>query len=133
MTENGAGLTKQIAMRKRTREFAVAVTRICDALPRTMSGRHIAGQLIRCSSSVASNYRAACRAKSRRDFISKIGIVLEEADEALFWLSFSNELGLAAGGEFQAALSEADQLVAIFTATRSTALKRQRLNKSAPP
>jgi four helix bundle protein len=78
--------------------FALATVKMCRAIPRSLEGRHVASQLIRCSTSVAANYRAACRAKSRRDFIAKIGIVLEECDESLFWLDFANELSLIPKG-----------------------------------
>jgi four helix bundle protein len=123
-------LIRQIAMRKRTKDFALDTARMCASIPHSLPGRHVAGQLIRCSTSVAANYRAACRAKSRRDFISKIGVVLEEADESLFWLDFAKGLDLLAGEKFETLLSEADQLVAIFTATRSTARNRQRLART---
>jgi four helix bundle protein len=131
MQNDEGPLSRQIALRNRTREFALQTLRLCDQIPRSMSSRHIADQLIRSSTSVAANYRAACRAKSRRDFISKIGLVLEEADESFFWLGLARDLGLLAGETLQAALSEADQLVAIFTATRSTARSNQRRARSA--
>ncbi len=119
-------LSRQLALRQRTKAFALETVRMCGAIPPTLVGRHIAGQLIRCSTSVAANYRAACRAKSRRDFISKIGIVLEESDESLFWLDFARELDLLAVEKAQRVLTEADELVAIFTATRSTARQNSR-------
>jgi four helix bundle protein len=94
-----------------------------------MTARHIAGQLLRCSTSVAANYRAACRSRSRKEFIAKIGIVMEESDESLFWLEFARDLGLFSEVKAGKTVSEANQLVAMFTATRSTALKNQRTNK----
>jgi four helix bundle protein len=92
-----------------------------------MTARHIASQLLRSSSSVAANYRAACRSRSRKEFTAKVGVVLEEADETLFWLEFSRDLDLLPPEKGANVLSEADQLVAIFAATRSTLLKRQRM------
>ena len=113
-------------MRERPQAFAIEAVRLCRSIPLSFEGRHVASQLIRCSTSVAANYRAACRAKSRRDFISKIGIVLEESDESLFWLGFAQQLNLLPEGIAMEVTSEARQLVAIFTATRSTARKNLR-------
>ena len=125
--ENQSPLERQIAMRNRTRDFGLGVARLCESFPRTMAGRHVGSQLLRCSTSVAANYRAACRARSRKEFIAKIGIVLEEADESQFWLEFARDLGLAPEEKGWPILSEASQLVAIFTATRTTAQKRSQL------
>jgi four helix bundle protein len=73
---------------KRTKEFAHRCVKLATSLPETPLGKHIRGQLIRCSTSVAANYRAACLAQSKASFIAKISIVLEEIDEAAFWLEF---------------------------------------------
>ena len=73
---------------KRTKEFAHRCIKLAMALPETALGRHIQGQLIRCSTSVAANYRATCLSQSKASFIAKISIVLEESDEAAFWLEF---------------------------------------------
>ncbi len=126
MRSSDGPLQKQLAMRKRTLDFALNSTRLCESAPASISGRHVAGQLIRSSTSVAANYRAACRARSRKEFISKIGVVLEEADESQFWLEFARDLGTLSGTALDSALSEAGQLVAIFTATRATARQNQR-------
>ena len=75
-------------LKKRTKEFAHRCVKLALALPDTYLGRHICGQLIRCSTSVASNYRAACIAQSKASFVSKLSVVLEEADETAFWLEF---------------------------------------------
>ncbi len=75
-------------LKLRTKEFAHRCVKLAMALPKTPLGNHIRGQLIRCSTSVASNYRAACHAQSKASFISKISIVIEEADESYFWLEF---------------------------------------------
>jgi four helix bundle protein len=134
MTNTEGPLARQIAMRNRTRIFALETARVCETLSRTTAtSRHIAGQLIRCATSVAANYRAACRSRSRKEFIAKIGIVLEEADEAQFWIGFANDLDLFPPGKAAGIMSEASQLVAIFTATRSTAVKRQRQAKTSLP
>jgi len=81
-------------MKDRTRKFAVQVVLLCRELPNTLDGRRLGQQLIDSSTSVAANYRAACRARSRAEFIAKLGIVLEESDESLFWLEFLVEVKL---------------------------------------
>ena len=73
-------------LRRRTKEFALPSMKLVDALPRSRSANAVANQLVRSSTSVASNYRAACRARSTAEFIAKIGVVEEEADESAFWL-----------------------------------------------
>ena len=91
------------------------------ALPNTPLGRHIQGQLIRCSTSVAANYRATCFAQSKASFISKLSIVLEEADESHFWLEFIVDEQLMERSVVQALLKEAAELTAIFISSRKTA------------
>ena len=80
---------KERDLKKRTMNFALAVSDLCEVFPNRMKGRHVAGQLFRAGSALAANYRAACRAKSRPDFIAKLGTVIEEADECDFWLEFA--------------------------------------------
>jgi len=77
-------------LKARTKQFALRVMKLIDALPRTIQGRAIANQIIRSATSVAANYRAACRARSRAEFAAKIGIVEEEADETAFWLELNH-------------------------------------------
>ncbi len=91
------------------------------ALPNTQLGNHLRGQLIRCSTSVASNYRAACIAQSKASFISKLSIVIEEADESYFWLEFIIDENLIESNLVEPLLKEADELTAIFIASRKTA------------
>ena len=79
------------------------------------------GQLIRASASVGANYRAACRAKSKRDFIAKLGTVIEESDESMFWLDYIEATGLLVNAAIKKLRDEANQLVAIFTASQKTA------------
>ena len=93
------------------------------ALPETYLGKHIRGQLIRCSTSVASNYRAGCIAQSKAGFIAKLSIVLEEADESYFWLEFIIDEKLLNEERVLPLLNESDELVAIFIASRKTARK----------
>ena len=97
------------------------------ALPETMLGRHVRGQLIRCSTSVASNYRAVCIAQSKASFISKLSIVLEEADESHFWLEFIIDEKLLNKELVEPLLKEADELTAIFIASRKTARDKEKV------
>ena len=86
-----------------------------------MLGNHLAKQLIRCSTSVAANYRSACLAQSKPSFIAKISIVLEEADESLFWLEFIKDEQLINEGSMSPLMDEASELKAIFYSSRKTA------------
>jgi len=91
------------------------------ALPETVLGRHIQGQIVRCSTSVAANYRATCLSQSNASFIAKISIVLEEADEAAFWLEFIIDEKLLKKNLVAKLLKEAEELTKIFAASRKTA------------
>ena len=108
-------------LKRRTFDFAVAAFRICRPLMRTAEARVPVGQLIRASASVAANYRASCRAKSKRDFIAKLGTVIEESDESLFWLEYLVATELMAGSTVKKLQSESNELVAIFTTSQKTA------------
>ncbi|HEX3100510.1 MAG TPA: four helix bundle protein [Pyrinomonadaceae bacterium] len=108
-------------LKKRTKEFALRVISLVETFPNTFLGRHVGGQLTRSSTSVAANYRAACRAKSNADFIAKMGIVEEEADESAFWIEFSVDSKLVKAERVADLLDEANQLVAIFVASINTA------------
>ena len=112
-------------LKKRTKEFAHRCVKLCMALPETYLGTHIKGQLIRCSTSVASNYRAACVAQSKASFVSKLSIVLEEVDESNFWLDFIIDEKLLDEERVLTLLNEAEQLTAIFISSRKTARSRQ--------
>src|SRR5438067_8736555 len=112
-------------MKQRTKECALRVPKLADALPKTRSGNAIAAQIVRSGPSVAANYRALCRAKSRADFINKTSIVEEEADESYFWLELLIDRGLLAVRRVQPLLREANELTAIFVASRKTAVSRQ--------
>ena len=110
-------------LKARTKEFALRLMKMVDALPRTIQGRTIAKQIIRSATSVAANYRAVCRARSRAEFISKIGVVEEEADESCFWLELIIDSGLLTEERNRPPLSEAGELVAIMAASRKSAIK----------
>jgi len=108
-------------MKERTTAFAVRVLRFADALPGTASGRTVANQIARSGCSVAANYRAALRGKSRADFTNKITIALEEADETELWLEMAARRGLVSPQCITALRAEAVELTKILNATRTTA------------
>jgi four helix bundle protein len=112
-------------MKQRTKKFALRILDLADTLPRSRSGNVIAGQIIRSGTSIAANYRALCRAKSREDFINKTKIVEEEVDETSLWLELVVERRLLPARRVEPLLSEANELTAIFVASRKTALSRQ--------
>jgi four helix bundle protein len=111
----------QDELKRRTKEFAHRCIKLSMALPKTYLGNHIKGQLIRCSTSVASNYRAVCVAQSKGSFISKLSIVIEEADETYFWLEFIIDERLLGKERVLPLLREAGELTSIFISSRKTA------------
>jgi four helix bundle protein len=113
-------MTKE-ELKNRTKFFALMIIKLVDDLPKTKAGHAIGNQLIRSATSIAANYRAACRARSNADFISKITIVEEESDETLFWLELISEANLLNIEKLKDVLKEADELTAIFTASGKTA------------
>jgi len=108
-------------LRDRTKRFALSVIHLCEGLPRDDTSRIIGRQLLRSGSSVGANYRAVCRARSKPDFISKLGVVLEEADESAFWIELLLDAGKTASDQASALLRETKELVAIFTSSIKTA------------
>ena len=108
----------------RTRAFALAVITFCERLPKDETGRVLGRQLLRSGTSVGANYRAAYRAKSTPDFIAKMGIVLEEADESGYWLDLLSARGRCNSDETGRLRKEAEELVAIAMASISTARQR---------
>jgi four helix bundle protein len=108
-------------MQVRTKEFAVRVIKLIDALPRGLAPQVIGRQLIRSATSVGANYRAACRAQSRVEFAAKLSIVVEESNESLYWLELVRETGLIKPGLLSAIIKEANELVAIVLTSRRTA------------
>ena len=113
-------------LKKRTKEFALRILKLVDALPNNLQGRTIGGQLVRSGTSVGSNYRAACRGRSRAEFIAKLGIVEEEADESAFWLELVIETALLKAGHVQPLLDEPNELTRIMAGSRVTASKSSR-------
>ncbi len=112
-------------LKERTLQFALRVLKLADALPNKPSGRTIANQIARSGTSVAANYRAALRGKSSADFINKITIVLEEADETGFWIELTERAGLLPTERLKELRIEAEELMKIFNATRTTARNRK--------
>jgi four helix bundle protein len=109
-------------LQERTKQFALRVLKLVDALPGTAAGRAIANQLIRAATSVGANYRSACRARSRAEFIAKLGIALEEADETLYWLELVRDGKLLSESKVSLLLKEADELTAILASGRKSAV-----------
>lgn len=124
--------SKANALRERTHQFFLRVIKISDALPQTPAARSICGQLLDSAGSTDSNYRAACRARSRKEFIAKLGIALEEADESLGWLRALAGAKLGPQGELTALIEEAEALVRIFTASVKTAQANNRQSPTNP-
>ena len=114
------------ALKRRTEAFALAVIKLCDTIPNTLAGRNISGQLIDSATSVACNYRAACRGFTRPVFIAKLAVVAEEADESQFWLTLLIKAGQTSAKAAGPLAQEAFELTAIFTASLRTARARQK-------
>ena len=113
-------------LQQRAETFAADVVTLCRGLPATPEGRNIRDQLGRAATGVASNYRATCRARSRAEFVAKLGLVTEEADESHMWLGMPKRLRLASNHELERLEREADELTAIFVASRLTASAKRR-------
>jgi len=110
----------QNEMKQRTKAFALRIIKAVEALPRARIGEVLGKQLLRCGTSVGANYRAACRARSSADFIAKMGIVEEEADETIYWMELLVEAGLVKAAKLKLLMQEADELVAIAVASINT-------------
>ena len=111
-------------MKVRTKEFAIAVLEMSEKLRITTESEILKKQVIRSATSIGANYRAACRARSMIDFISKMKIVVEEADETQYWLELLNDVGLLEQKQYDVLNDEAHQLVAIFVTSVQTAQKK---------
>lgn len=110
-------------LKDRTKKFALLVLKLIDCLPNTVAGRTIAGQLARSATSVAANYRAACRGRSKAEFIAKLGIVVEEADESEFWLEMIIESEMLKPKLVNSLKQEASELTAIMVSSRKSAAR----------
>jgi len=121
-------VTQAAELRDRTRNFAVQIVAMVDKLPRRLSTEILVKQLVRCATSVGANYRAACRARSHSEFVSKMQIVQEEADESQYWLELLFRTEALKEAEFRPLEKEASESTAIFTSSAATARK----NKNSP-
>jgi len=110
-------------LKKRTKQFAIRIVRLFKSLPKTEEAKILGRQLLRSGTSVAANYRAVCRARSKAEFIAKVGTVVEEADETVFWLELLIETGVVSESRMNELLKEANELLAIFAASQRTARK----------
>lgn len=114
-------LDKAEAMKLRTKQFAIRIVGVVRALPRTREADVIGKQLLRCGTAVAANNRAVCRARSHAEFISKISVVVEEADETVFWLELLTDTGAVSVEKLSLLLKDANELLAICAASLRTA------------
>ncbi len=113
-------------LKDRTKQFALRIMKLVDALPKTVSAVAIGRQIVRSGTSVGANYRAACRGRSKAEFIAKLGLVAEEADETCFWLELIVEGGLLPECKIRPLLEEADELTAIFVSSVKTSRHNHR-------
>ncbi|QSW90465.1 four helix bundle protein [Flavobacterium endoglycinae] len=114
-------------MKVRTKKFSLMIIDLAEKLPNTNVIRSITSQIVRSGTSVGANYRAVCRARSDKEFVAKMNIVLEEADETLFWIEIIKEKMWLAKEELETALKEANELTAIFVSSLKTV--NNRINK----
>ncbi|HEX3090980.1 MAG TPA: four helix bundle protein [Candidatus Angelobacter sp.] len=114
-------LDKHQELRRRTKDFALRIMRMCRTIPSTRETNIINNQILRSATGVAANYRAVGLARSKAEFISKLGIVVEEADETVFWLELLSDSGIIPASKLRELMAEGNELVAIFLASRKTA------------
>ena len=107
-------------LKNRTQTFALRIITLVNALPRNSAGFVMGKQILRSGTSIGANYRAACRARSRPDFVAKLAIAEEEADETLYWLELLSKSGIMKPSRIEKLVKEADELVAIMTAAGKT-------------
>jgi len=111
-------------LKSRSKKFALRVVRLVRVLPKTQEAQVIGKQLLRAGTSVGANYRAVCRARSNAEFVSKMGVVLEEADECVFWVELLSDAGIFPAAKLEDLKREAEELVRIFAASRITVEKK---------
>ena len=114
------------AFQKRTFDFGIRCMRLVEALPKSMAAQTVGKQLIRAATSVGANYRAAARGRSRGDFLSRMGIVEEECDEALYWIDVLIEPGFVSGKRAEELRKEAHEIIAITVSSIKTARRNAR-------
>ena len=121
---NGKAMNPEV-MKDRTKEFAKRIIHLCRKLPKNREGNLIGNQIFRSGTSVASNYRAACRGRSKAEFIAKMGIVEEEADETLFWLEVIEEVEIFNRDSISSLMQECNEILSIVVSSINTARKRK--------
>jgi len=114
----------EVQLKNRTKEYAKNVIRLCRKLPNNREGRLIGNQMFRSGTSIAANYRAACRGRSKAEFISKLAIVEEEADETLFWLELIKEMSISKDPVIDLLMKEGNEIVAIIVSSIKTVKRR---------
>ena len=112
-------------LKKRTKHFAIRIVKLFRSLPRSDEARIIGRQMLRSGTSVAANYRAVCRSRSKAEFIAKIGVVVEEADETVLWLELLVDTAIMPATRIGKLLVEANELLAIFAASQHTARSKR--------
>ena len=121
---NGKAMNPEV-MKDRTKKFAKQIILLCRKMPKNREGNLIGNQIFRSGSSVASNYRAACRGRSKAEFIAKMGIVEEEADETLFWLEVIEEVEIFKKDSISSLMQECNEILSIVVSSINTARKRK--------
>jgi len=112
-------------MKQRTKAFALRVIKLANNVSNDFVGRRLGDQLLRSGTSVAANYRAVCRARSKAEFIAKVGVVVEESDETVLWLELLVDTQIVSASRMTKLLTEANELLAIFAASQHTARTRR--------
>jgi len=118
--------TQPEQLKARTKQFAIRIVRVFKSLPKNDEARIIGKQLLRAGTSVAANYRAVCRSRSKAEFISRMSVVVEEADETAFWLELLLETSIIPEVRLRDLLTEANELLAIFAASLWTARQERK-------
>jgi len=116
-------INNKTELKERLKRFALRTIKLAESLPKSRTSEVFARQVIRSASSVAANYRAACRARSKAEFVSKLGTVEEEADETIFWIEMISDTNLVKKELLDNLLSEGNEIVSIIVASRKTARK----------
>ena len=116
-------MCRSAQLKERTKQLAIRIVTLFRSLPRTEEARVLGKQVLRSGTSLAANYHAVCRARSKAEFVAKIGTVVEEADETVFWLGLLVETGIVAAKRTESLVAEANELLAIFAASHRTAKK----------
>ncbi len=117
-------------LQQRTKIFALRIIKLAEFLESNSLGRFIGRQIFRSGTSVAANYRAACRSRSVKDFVAKLGIVIEEIDETLFWLEILKDSGYVKEAKLKELVDESNQILAIMVASKNSTVRNQRDKKS---